>query len=129
MNTKCILIAEDDSHNRHLLTSILAYHGFSTVTAINGRNAIKLAQEKQPDLIMMDLSMPIVNGLEAARQIKENPLLDHIPIVAMSAYDTREDKLAAFNAGCVDFLPKPLELFKLKERLEKILTTHLVVKA
>lgn len=121
---KCILVAEDDPNNRDLVTTILSFHGYSTVRATNGRHAVKVAQEKQPDLIMMDLSMPIQNGLDATRQIKQNPALAHIPIVAMSAYDTREDKMEAFNAGCIAFLPKPLELFKLKDRLEKILTAY-----
>jgi CheY-like chemotaxis protein len=65
--------------------------------------------------------MPIINGLEAARRIKLNPELVNIPIVAMSAYDTREDEEAAFQAGCVAFLPKPLDLFNLKTRLDEVL--------
>ena len=121
---KCILVAEDDPNNRDLVTTILAFYGYSTVRATNGRHAVQVAKQKHPDLIMMDLSMPIQNGLDAARQIKLNPALTHIPIVAMSAYDTSEDKVAAFNAGCIAFLPKPLELFKLKDRLEQILTAH-----
>lgn len=121
---KCILVAEDDPNNRDLVTTILSFHGYTTVRATNGRHAVQVAEEKKPDLIMMDLSMPIQNGLDAARQIKKNPTLAHIPIVAMSAYDTREDKVAAFDAGCIAFLPKPLELFKLKDRLEQILANH-----
>ena len=111
---KRILVAEDDPNNRDLVTTILKFYGYATIHATNGRHAIKIASEKSPDLIMMDISMPIQNGLDAARQIKGNPALSHIPIVAMSAYDSHQDKRDAFKAGCIDFLPKPLELFALK---------------
>jgi CheY-like chemotaxis protein len=121
---KRILVAEDDPYNRDLVTTILHFYGFATLPATNGRHAVKMAQESLPDLIMMDLSMPIQNGLDATREIKEMSELAHIPIVAMSAYDTREDKRHAFEAGCVDFLPKPLELFKLKDRLDNILAAY-----
>ena len=121
---KRILVAEDDPYNRDLVTTILHFYGFTTVPATNGRHAVKMAQESRPDLIMMDLSMPIQNGLDATREIKGTSELAHIPIVAMSAYDTREDKRNALEAGCIDFLAKPLELFKLKDRLDHILATY-----
>ena len=70
--------------------------------------------------------MPIQNGLDAVRELKQKKELAHIPIIAMSAYDTRQDEMEALNAGCVAFLPKPLELFSLKERLDQILAVHSV---
>ena len=118
---KYILIVEDDLQHQDLLSSILAYHGFVSIRAVNGRQAVTLASKIRPDLIMMDLSMPIQNGFEATRQIKRNPRLSHIPIVAMSAYDTPQNKHNALAAGCVAFLPKPLEIFKLREQLMQIL--------
>jgi two-component system, cell cycle response regulator DivK len=121
---KRILIVEDDPDNRDLIASILGFHGYETIRATNGRQAIDSTNEHLPDLIMMDISMPIINGLEAARHIKENPKTTHIPIVAMSAYDTREDEAAALDAGCVAFLRKPLDLFQLQEQLEEILAKH-----
>jgi CheY-like chemotaxis protein len=121
---KRILVAEDDPYNRDLVTTILNFYGFATVPATNGRHAVRMAQESRPDLIMMDLSMPIQNGLDATRELKEKSDLSHIPVVAMSAYDTREDKRHALEAGCIDFLPKPLELFKLKDRLDNILAAY-----
>ena len=121
---KRILVAEDDPNNRDLVTTILNFHGYTTIHATNGRHAIRIASEKSPDLIMMDISMPIQNGLDAARQIKGNPALSHIPIVAMSAYDSHQDKRDAFKAGCIDFLPKPLELFALKDRLDRIMAIY-----
>lgn len=118
---KYILIVEDDLQHQDLLSSILAYHGFVSIRAVNGRQAVVLASKIRPDLIIMDLSMPIQNGFEATRQIKKNPRLAHIPIVAMSAYDTPKNKHNALDAGCVAFLPKPLEIFKLREQLMQIL--------
>lgn len=121
---KRILVAEDDPNNRDLVTTILTFHGYITVRATNGRHAVRVAEETHPDLIMMDISMPIENGLDATRQIKQNPALAHIPVVAMSAYDSHQDKRDAFKAGCIDFLPKPLELFTLKDRLERIMDVY-----
>jgi len=121
---KRILVAEDDTASRDLLTRILAFYGFSTMRATNGRQAVQVTKESRPDLIMMDLSMPIQNGLDAVRELKQKQDLAHIPIIAMSAYDTREDKMDALNAGCIAFFPKPLEIFTLKEQLDQILGTH-----
>lgn len=119
-----VLVAEDDRDNRELLVSILTHYGFQTLTATNGHQAIQTALESRPDLIMMDISMPIINGLEAIRTIKADPAMAAVPIIAMSAYDGREDMLAAREAGCVDFLPKPMELIKLKGRIDQILAEH-----
>ena len=119
-SNKRILVVEDDSYSRDLMVSILTFHGYETLRATNGRQAVEVTHSKHPDLIIMDISMPIQNGLDATREIKSDPTLRHIPIVAMSAYDAREDEVAALKAGCVAFMPKPVELFRLKERLEKI---------
>lgn len=121
---KYILVVEDNLQQQDLLSSILAYHGFASLRAVNGRQAVTLASKIRPDLIMMDLSMPIQNGFETTRQIKENPTLAHIPIVAMSAYDSPQTKRNALAAGCVAFLPKPLEIFKLREQLMQILANQ-----
>jgi two-component system cell cycle response regulator DivK len=115
-----ILVVEDDSYSRDLMVSILTFHGYETLRATNGRQAVEVAKAQCPDLIMMDISMPILNGLDATREIKRDPRLFHIPVIAMSAYDAREDALEAKRAGCVDYLTKPLELFRLKERIEAI---------
>lgn len=121
-----ILVVEDDSYSRDLMVSILTFHGYETYRATNGRQAVEVAQLQCPDLIMMDISMPIQNGLDATREIKRDPRLNHIPIIAMSAYDAREDEKEAFSAGCVAFLSKPLELFRLKERIEAIFMAGVV---
>lgn len=118
---KRILIVEDDPDNRDLIASILTFHGYATLRAVNGRQAVEVARESLPDLIMMDISMPIQNGLEASRQLKRSPETAHIPIVAMSAYDTRQDEAAALGAGCIAFLTKPLDMFELKQCLDSIL--------
>ncbi|MBA3530599.1 MAG: response regulator [Ardenticatenales bacterium] len=118
---KRILIVEDNPNNRDMLTTILKFHGFETIQAEDGQQAIEKARETVPDLILMDLSMPVMNGWDATRQIKQDPALAHIPIVAVSAYDMLQDKEAALAAGCDAFLSKPLNMFALKERLEAIM--------
>ncbi|MGB0389163.1 MAG: response regulator [Ardenticatenaceae bacterium] len=121
---KRILVAEDDTASRDLLTRILGFYGFATLRATNGRQAIQITKQSPPDLIMMDVSMPIQNGLDAVRELKQRAELAHIPVVAMSAYDSRQDQIDALNAGCVAFFPKPLELFRLKEELNQIIDVH-----
>jgi CheY-like chemotaxis protein len=116
-----ILVVEDDTYSRDLLVSILTFHGYETYRATNGRQAVEVARLQGPDLILMDISMPIMNGLDATRELKRDPRLSHIPIIAMSAYDAREDETEAYRAGCVDFLGKPMELFRLKERIEAVM--------
>lgn len=118
-----ILVVEDDAYSRDLMVSILSFHGYDTFRATNGRQALEVAQEHTPDLIIMDISMPIQNGLDAARELKRDPRTQHIPIIAMSAYDARQDQQDAMRAGCVAFLTKPLEIFRLKERIEAIFLT------
>jgi two-component system cell cycle response regulator DivK len=119
---KRILIVDDNAHNLDMLMTILKFHGFEPLSAKNGEEAIEKTRELLPDLILMDLSMPVMNGWDATRQIKQDPALAHIPIVAVSAYDMLQDKEAALAAGCDAFLSKPLNMFALKERLEAIMT-------
>lgn len=119
---KRILIVEDNPNNRDMLTTILKFHGFETFQAENGQEAIEAAKANPPDLILMDLSMPVMNGWDATRRIKADPALAHIPIVAVSAFDMLQDKEAALAAGCDAFLSKPLNMFALKERLEAIMS-------
>lgn len=121
---KRILIVEDNSNNRDLLSTILKFHGYDTVMAHNGAEAIPMAREMMPDLILMDLSMPVLDGFEATRQLKRDPELAHIPIIAVSALDSLESKEEALAAGCEAFISKPLNMFALKERLETLMAAQ-----
>ncbi|MFB3895416.1 MAG: response regulator [bacterium] len=114
-----ILIAEDDELNRDMLTRRLMRRGFEIIIAENGEQAIAMALESRPDLILMDMSMPVLDGWEATRQIKANPAINSIPIIGLSAHAMASDREKAINAGCDDYDTKPIDLNRLVEKIEK----------
>ncbi len=105
-----ILVAEDVPDNLLLLQSILEASGHRISVACNGEEAIALATAQLPDLILMDLSMPIIDGWEATQQIKSQASTSHIPIIALTAHAMPGDRERAFSAGCNDYLTKPIDL-------------------
>jgi two-component system, cell cycle response regulator DivK len=112
-----ILVAEDVPDNLILLQSILEASGHRISVAFDGAEAIELAMAQIPDLILMDLSMPIIDGWEATRHIKSQPSTSHIPIIALTAHAMPGDRERAFSAGCNDYLTKPIDL----EQIERVL--------
>jgi PAS domain S-box-containing protein len=110
---KLILLAEDNATNRVIIRDYLQHHGYRVVEAYNGVSAIEQAQEQQPDVILMDIQMPVMNGLEAIRQIKANPKLAVTPIIAITALAMPGDKEKCLQAGANNYLSKPLDLAKL----------------
>ena len=114
-----ILLVEDNELNRDMLSRRLIKRGFSVVTAINGQEGIDKAIDEKPNLILMDLSLPIINGWDATREIKSNKITANIPIIALTASagdDSREDCL---SAGCTDHISKPIQSIELFEILSK----------
>ena len=114
---KTILVVEDALLNIKLIQEILTYRGDTVFEAANGREGIDLAIEKKPDLILMDIQMPVMNGMEATQLIKANPATRHIPIVALTGYAMDGDKKRMLEAGCDGYLSKP---FRIKELLQAI---------
>ena len=114
---KTILVVEDALLNIKLIREILTYRGDTVFEAANGREGIDLAIEKKPDLILMDIQMPVMDGMEATQLIKANPATRHIPIVALTGYAMDGDKKRMLEAGCDGYLSKP---FKIKELLQAI---------
>ena len=114
---KTILVVEDALLNIKLIQEILTYRGDTVFEAANGREGIDLAIEKKPDLILMDIQMPVMDGMEATQLIKANPATRHIPIVALTGYAMDGDKKRMLEAGCDGYLSKP---FKIKELLQAI---------
>jgi two-component system, cell cycle response regulator DivK len=112
-----ILVAEDVPDNLILLQSILEASGHRISVASDGAQAIELATAQIPDLILMDLSMPIIDGWEATRHIKGQASTSHIPIIALTAHAMPGDRERAFSAGCNDYLTKPIDL----EQIERVL--------
>lgn len=117
-----ILIVEDNELNRDMLARRLKKRGFVTSVAVDGEDAIRfLTEEQQPDLILMDLSLPKMDGWETTRQIKGNPELVEIPVMALTAHASRADEKSAIDAGCDDFATKPINFSSLLEKMERLL--------
>jgi two-component system cell cycle response regulator DivK len=117
---KRILIVEDIDFNRDLLVQLLE-DTYEVVIAPDGASGIALAEHEHPDLIIMDLSLPGIDGWEATRQIKANAMLTHIPIIALSSHAMRGDEENARQAGCDDYLSKPLDEELLYTKLTQFL--------
>ena len=102
-----ILVAEDDADNRRIVVKILTVEGHETLEAADGRTTVELARRQRPDLILMDLAMPGMDGWEAARRLKADPETADIPIIALTAFAMRGDEERARQAGCDAYLSKP----------------------
>jgi CheY-like chemotaxis protein len=117
-----ILMIEDNEQNRDALSRRLQRHGYDVITAIDGQQGITMAQAEIPDLILMDLNLPDVDGWEATRILKETPETRTIPIMAMTAHAIAGDEERALQAGCDDYHAKPVEFQRLLTQIEALLT-------
>jgi len=120
--TRRVLVVENDPESRRIVTKVLALEGYETLEATNGRSAIALAQEAHPDLIIMDLAMPELDGWEASRRLKADPKSADIPIIALTAFAMREDEERARRAGCDGYLAKPCRPQTIRTTVRTFLT-------
>ena len=118
---KRILLIEDNELNRDMLSRRLQKRGYEVLMAADGETGVTMAQTEAPGLILMDVSLPGIDGWEATRRIKAAPGTRHIPIVALTAYATPGDRDKALAAGCDDFDTKPIELPRLLQKIETLL--------
>jgi two-component system cell cycle response regulator DivK len=116
---KKVLIVEDNRYLREILASILHSSGYVIVEAATGLQGIEIALAEQPTLILLDLDLPDITGIETARVLKENPLTTDIPIIACSAMSGSEWRDVALRAGIVDYLQKPISLAIIKAKIEQ----------
>jgi CheY-like chemotaxis protein len=116
-----ILLIEDNEMNRDMLARRLAKKGYEVAVAVDGEQGVALAQSEAPALILMDLSLPVLDGWEATRQLKAAPATRSIPIIALTAHAMSGDRERAIEAGCDDFDTKPIELGRLLEKIEALL--------
>jgi CheY-like chemotaxis protein len=116
-----ILYVEDNDDNIYVLKSRLTRAGFTILVAIDGAQGVAMAATEQPDLILMDLSLPVLDGWEATRRIKAAPETKHIPVVALTAHAMAGDREKALAAGCNDFDTKPVELPRLLGKIRALL--------
>jgi two-component system cell cycle response regulator DivK len=117
--SKRILIVEDQEDNRAILRDLLSQAGYALIEAADGEEGVKLAQREQPDLILMDIQLPVIDGYEATRRIKGVPELKSIPIIAVTSYALSGDEARARAAGCDGYVTKP---FSPRDLLAKVRT-------
>jgi CheY-like chemotaxis protein len=116
-----ILLVEDNEMNRDMLSRRLTRNGFEVVVAVNGQEGVDLATAERPDLILMDMSLPVLDGWEATRRVKADPATAKIPVIALTAHAMAQDREEAMAAGCDDFDTKPVELPRLLEKINALL--------
>lgn len=116
-----ILIVEDNEMNRDMLSRRLARQGFEIALAIDGKQGVEMAASEKPDLILMDMSLPILNGWEATEKVKSSPDTSKIPVIALTAHAMSEDREKCIAAGCDDFDTKPVDLPRLLEKIKTLL--------
>ena len=116
-----ILYVEDNPDNVYMLTRRLKKKGFEVLVAENGQQGVEMALSELPDLILMDLSLPIMDGWEATKNIKANEKGKNIPIIALSAHAMEEHKKSAMEAGCNDYDTKPVDLKRLMSKISQFL--------
>lgn len=117
-----ILLVEDNEANRDMLSRRLQRKGFEVSIAVDGQQGIDCASREQPDLILMDMSLPVLDGWETTRRLKADSQTAHIPIVALTAHAMSGDRERALEAGCNDYDTKPVEFGRLLEKIELLLT-------
>jgi two-component system cell cycle response regulator DivK len=120
--SRLILVVEDQEDNRRIMRDLLTSAGYEVMEAVTGEDGVSAAERHRPDLILMDIQLPGLDGYEATRQIKANPDLEHIPIIVVTSYALSGDDVKAFEAGCNAYVSKPFSpralLAKIREYLE-----------
>jgi two-component system, cell cycle response regulator DivK len=118
---KTVLVVEDFEDNRFMMRRLLEMGGYHVIEAINGQEAVTLAERAHPNLILMDLSLPQIDGLAATRRIRQLDGMARVPIVAISAHDTADFRNDALAAGCNEYLTKPVDFDRLENLLRELL--------
>jgi two-component system cell cycle response regulator DivK len=116
-----VMVVEDFEDNRFMMRRLLEMSGYRVLEAINGEEAVEVARREHPALILMDLSLPLLDGLAATRRIRQVEELRQIPIVAVSAHDTADFHADALAAGCNDYVTKPIDFDQLEALLSRLL--------
>jgi CheY-like chemotaxis protein len=117
-----VLLVEDTEDNRQMMRRLLEMSGYRVVEATNGREAVEVASVERPQIILMDLSLPLIDGLAATRRIRSLPGLCNVPIVAVSAHDTADFHSDALDAGCDAYITKPIDYSQLEDIVNRLLS-------
>ena len=121
-----VLLVEDNEMNRDMLSRRLARRGFDVQMAVDGEQGVQMARTGKPDLILMDMSLPVLDGWGATRQIKAEASTQSIPIIALTAHAMAGDREKALQAGCDDYDTKPIELPRLLDKMDRLLNEKLL---
>jgi two-component system cell cycle response regulator DivK len=116
-----ILLVEDNEDNRDMLSRRLIRRNYEVVIAVDGQQGVDMAHSESPDIILMDMSLPVLHGWEATRRIKADAATQAIPVIALTAHAMAGDRDKAFEAGCDDYDTKPVEITRLLEKIEALL--------
>jgi two-component system, cell cycle response regulator DivK len=117
-----ILLVEDNEMNRDMLSRRLQRKGYQVMVALDGQRGLEMAQNEAPDLILMDMGMPVLDGWDATRLLKADAATRHVPVIALTAHAMSSDREKALEAGCDDYETKPIELPRLLAKIEALLS-------
>ena len=124
MDNNSVLVIEDDELNMKLMRAVLQLGKCQVLEAKSAEEGIQLAREHHPNLILMDIRLPGMNGLEATRFIKDDPELKDIPVVALTAYAHEEDEAKAIDAGCTAYIPKPIDSHSFRKKIAMLMSVY-----
>jgi CheY-like chemotaxis protein len=116
-----VLLVEDNEMNRDMLSRRLTRRGFEVVFAVNGKDGVDLAKSEKPDIILMDMSLPVMDGWEATRCVKSDAATRAVPVIGLTAHAMSGDREKALEAGCDDYDTKPVEFDRLIEKMQRLL--------
>jgi len=116
-----VLLVEDNEMNRDMLSRRLVRRGFDVIFAMDGQQGVALAKSERPDIILMDMSLPVIDGWEATRRVKADDATKRVPVIGLTAHAMSGDREKAIAAGCDDYDTKPVELERLIGKMEKLL--------
>ena len=116
-----VFLVEDNEMNRDMISRRLTKRGYEVAIAVDGAEAVATVGTVRPDIILMDMSLPVIDGWEATRRIKSDPAFRHVPIIALTAHAMSGDREKAVQAGCDDYDTKPIELQRLLDKMEALL--------
>ncbi|HHC24905.1 MAG TPA: response regulator [Desulfobacterales bacterium] len=119
-----ILLVEDNEMNRDMLSRRLKRKGYEVVMALDGKEGVDMARSEAPDLVLMDMSLPVLDGWEATQQIKADPEMRNLPVIALTAHAMAGDKDKSLEAGCDDYDTKPIDLKRLLEKIQALLKKY-----
>jgi CheY-like chemotaxis protein len=118
-----VLLVEDNEMNRDMLSRRLIRRGFEVIFAVDGQQGVDLARSQRPDIILMDMSLPVIDGWEATRRVKSDDATRGVPVIGLTAHAMSGDRERAIEAGCDDYDTKPVELDRLIGKIERLLGT------